>query len=195
MTSKNTTFKAAEDRLLQNIKDHAKPHQALWELAQFYKVNHRQTDATNTLQKLLALTADPEEIAQCVFTLGQCAEQRKDYPAAIGHYKQALELEPVGQDVWYFVLNNLGYCHNQLGQFAEGERYCRLAIQVTEERANAFKNLGLALAGQGRQREAGQSYVRATEVCPLDGRALDHLQELIREHPELVDAFGSDLKK
>ena len=151
--------------------------------------------AAATLQTLLTLTADPEAIAQCVFTLGQCAEQRQDYPAAIAHYRQALKLEPVGQNVWYFILNNLGYCHNQLGQFAEGERYCRLALRVTAGRANAFKNLGLALQGLGRHREAARNWVQATEVCPLDDRALGHLQDLIREHPELRVEFQGELNK
>ena len=103
-------------------------------------------------------------------------------------------MEPTHTFTWYFILNNLGYSYNQLGQFEQGEKYCRLALKVTEQRSNAFKNLGLALEGQGRYAEAGRCYVRATQADAFDDRSFRHLQQMLASHPELGFEFETDLK-
>ena len=85
----------------------------------------------------------------------------------------------------YFLRNNLGYSLNQLGQFSEGESWCRKAIEIDWNRPNAHKNLGLALQGQTRYPEAAESFRNATLVDPFDRRALNHLRELLEIHPDL----------
>jgi tetratricopeptide (TPR) repeat protein len=91
---------------------------------------------------------DPEQRAECVLTMGQVVEQVGDYRAAVQYYREALALEPTHAFTWYFINNNLGLSLNTLGHFAEGERYCRKAIEIHPHRPNAHKNLGIALAGQ-----------------------------------------------
>jgi tetratricopeptide (TPR) repeat protein len=90
---------------------------------------------------------------------------------------------------WYFINNNLGFSLNTLGQFAQGEIYCRKAIEVNASRPNAHKNLGIALAGQGEHREAARSFVAATQANAADARAFRLLQDLLRQHPELEYEF------
>ena len=114
-----------------------------------------------------------------------------DYPAAVRYYKEALAPEPTHTITWYFINNNLGFSLNTLGQFAEGEVYCRKAIKVDPTRPNAHKNLGIALAGRGEHREAAQSFVTATQVNAADARALRLLQDLLRQHPELEYEFAA----
>src|SRR4030095_3304078 len=101
---------------------------------------------------------------------------------AVRYYKEALSLEPTGTFTWYFINNNLGYSLNTLGQYAEGEVYCRKAIEVDRKISNGFKNLGLALAGQGEYHEAAETFVKATQANAGDARAFGHLKDLLKEH-------------
>ena len=74
-----------------------------------------------------------------------------------------------------------------LGHFPEAEAWCRRAASLDRNRANALKNLGLALAGQHRWIEAAESFLEATEANISDPRALRHLEDLVRWRPSLPD--------
>jgi tetratricopeptide (TPR) repeat protein len=100
-------------------------------------------------------------------------------------------MEPARNDTWYFIHNNLGYSYNQIGRFAEGENCCRRAIQINPARPNGHKNLGIALAAQGKYREAALCYITGTFNHAGDGRSFTLLKELVKEHPEL----GFDFQK
>jgi tetratricopeptide (TPR) repeat protein len=69
--------------------------------------------------------------------------------------------------------NNLGFALNQLGRYADGEALSGQAIALDPRRANAHKNLGLSLQGQGHVVEAARAFVTATQVGPSDDRALE----------------------
>jgi tetratricopeptide (TPR) repeat protein len=171
----------------------ADPRNALWELAQFYKLSGQHEKALVRLRELIERLPNPEDKANCVFTMGQAMEQVGDYAAAIRYYKEAEALEPTRTFTWYFINNNLGFCLNTLGKFVEGEKYCRRALEIDPKRPNAHKNLGLAFAGQERHREAAQCFVDATQANAADARAFRLLEELIKRHPELEYEFQGDL--
>ena len=158
-------------------------------MAQFYKLSKQHEKAVERLRLLLERLPDPEEKANCVLTMGQAMEQVGDYPAAVRYYKEALALEPTHTFTWYFINNNLGFSLNTLGQFAEGEIYCRRAIEIDPNRPNAYKNLGIALAGQGQYQAAARCFVSATQANAADGRAFRLLQDLVKQHPELEFEF------
>ena len=149
----------------------ADPTQALWQLAQFYKLSKQHEKALERLRQLMERLPDPEAKAECVLTMGQAMEQVGDYPAAVRYYKEALGLEPTHTFTWYFINNNLGFSLNALSQFAEGEIYCRKAIEIDPNRPNAQKNLGIALAGRGQYADAARCFVAATQANAADGRA------------------------
>jgi tetratricopeptide (TPR) repeat protein len=190
------SFEEAEHILLQRVADQKDdPRPAMWELAQLYKLSGRHDQALACLRDLMQRLPDVEQKARCVFTMGQSAEKVGDFVAAVRYYKEALVMEPTHTFTWYFVLNNLGFSLNTLGQYAEGERYCRKAIEVDGSRCNAHKNLGIALAGQGQHREAAKSYVTATQVNSGDTRSLNLLKDLIEQRPELEFEFQSDIAR
>lgn len=179
-----------EQILLRQLEDpKANRTHALWQLAQFYKLNKDHEKAIMRLRELFKLLPDPESKAECVFTMGQAMEQVGDYRAAIRYYKEALILEPTGTFTWYFINNNLGFSLNQVGQLIEGEAYCRIAIQIDPTRPNAHKNLGLSLVGQGRHREAAEAFITATQANAADTRAFHLLERLLNEHPDLEHDF------
>ena len=99
-----------------------------------------------------------------------------------------MDLPPERNDDWYFLCNNLGYCLNQFGRHAEATSFCRAAIEINPKRHNAYKNLGVALQGQGEYSKAADAYIEATRICPRDGRALNHLEEMVsREKERILD--------
>ena len=114
-------------------------------------------------------------------------EHVRDYSAALEAYSRALKLPQDSEEVWYYLNNNSGYCLIQLGRHQEAEKYCRSAIQIEPRRHNAHKNLALSLQHQCRYVQAARSFIRATKLCPNDGRALEHLKDLIGAHPEIAE--------
>jgi tetratricopeptide (TPR) repeat protein len=180
----------AEKMLLKKLDESkAEPTEALWNLAQFYKLSKQHEKALQRLRELMALLPDPEQKAECVLTMGQAMEQVGDYPAAVRYYKEALALEPTNTFTWYFINNNLGFSLNTLGQFSEGEVYCRKALEIDPNRPNAHKNLGISLAVQGHYQDAARCFVAATQANAADPRAFRLLQDLLKEHPELEFEF------
>lgn len=167
----------------------------LKQLAHIHAEARQYDQALGYLQQLIPLELDLEQRAACVLAMGALAEKQEDFEAAVQFYRHALSMEPERNDVWYFVNNNLGYSLNRLGQFAEGEKCCRAAVEINPSRPNGHKNLGIALAGQGQPTEAAKSFVMATKVAPGDTRSLDLLKNLLRQHPELEDEFGPELSR
>jgi tetratricopeptide (TPR) repeat protein len=180
----------AEKVLLKRLEvEKTHPTEALWQLARFYQRSKQIEKGLECLRRVMAGMPDAEEKAGCALGMGQMMESAGDYQAAVRYYKEAFALEPLQTDVWYFINNNLGYSLNQLGRFAEGEQYCRKAIEVNPNRPNAFKNLGIALDGQGDFRGAAKCFIAATQANAADARAFHLLQDLLQRHPELEYEF------
>lgn len=193
--ARQVTAEEAEQVLLKRLEESKDdPLEAMWELAQFYKSQNHLDRAGEIFHDMLQWVSDPELKAQIILALGQTAERARDYPLAVQFYRQGVALEPAAQPNWYFIHNNLGFSLNQLGDFVEGEDCCRRAIAIAPERSNAHKNLGLALVGQGRFREAAETFVKATQVNASDPRSLKHLEDLLAEHPNLVAEFDTALR-
>jgi tetratricopeptide (TPR) repeat protein len=159
---------------------------AVWQLVRFYSISKQPEIAAKYIAFLMSLTDDPERQAAYWLALGQTMEQVGDFQAAAKYYRQAFSMEPTESDTWYFINNNLAYCLIQLGQFQEAEPYCRAAIRIGPRKQNAYKNLGLALQGQGKYSEAAKSYVLAVRANSADPRALQHLEALLQQHPEVA---------
>jgi tetratricopeptide (TPR) repeat protein len=166
----------------------------MWRLAQSLKSVGMAEMAEQKFRLLLDLVDNLEAKAQIVLALGQMAEQARDYHLAVSFYRQALSMEPADSWTWYYIQNNLGYSLNQLGRYEEGETYCRRAIATDPKFLNAHKNLGLALLGQNRLREAAACFVDATRADARDPRAKDHLSDLLDQHPTLRDEFATALE-
>jgi tetratricopeptide (TPR) repeat protein len=135
------------------------------------------------IEKAMDLADDRMRVGLCL-RIGLSIEGAEDYATAARVYAIGARGGRGRADHWYFVHNNLGYCLNMCGRFAEAEPWCLTAIGIDPEAHNAYKNLGLALAGQGRLAEAARQFMRAFELCPQDVRALVHLEDMLRAHPE-----------
>jgi tetratricopeptide (TPR) repeat protein len=166
------------------------PVEAMWQLGTFYKQQGRVDEAMERFQQLLSRVDDLEAKANYILSMGQASERVNDFELAIRFYRQALSLEPTDSFVWYYIHNNLGFSLNQLGRFSEGEVYCRHAIAIDSQRPNGYKNLGIALQGQGRFHDAAEAYVAATRADASDTRSLDLLKRLLQEQQALQFDFA-----
>lgn len=163
--------------------------ETLKQLAFFYGSTGQVQLALGYLDRLVAMTNDLEKRAGYYLAMGGNMETIENFEAAIYFYSQAMALEPENTPAWYFINNNLGYCLNHFGRFSEAEGYCRNAIGIDPERQNAYKNLGISLAGQRRYIEAARCFIQATRANAADGRALGHLEDLYAAHPEIITDF------
>ncbi|MBW6521840.1 MAG: tetratricopeptide repeat protein [Desulfoarculaceae bacterium] len=145
------------------------------------------------LRQILALADDPPAKADCYLKLGQVQEAADDYLGALRSYEEAFTLDSGRNDTSYFLHNNRGFCLNQLGRYDEAETYCRKAIEINGDRYNAYKNLGVALQGQGRYAEAAECFLRAAFIFPPDYRSIEHLEELFANHREEVEREIPDI--
>lgn len=126
--------------------------------------------------------------AELLLYLGQSHERTRDYQGAVPCYRGALAEGPAGEFTAYFVRNNLAYCLSRFGRHAEAEELCREASGLAPGIPNAWKNLGLALAGQGKAEDAFDAFVVATRLGRGDRRAVDLMEGLVVERPELLES-------
>jgi len=140
--------------------------------------------------KVLQLQSDPdnvEDVAKAHLLLGVEAERCMDWEAAADHYQRLIELAPKDKGVRYFGYNNRAYALLQLRRFAEAELHCVAAIEVDDDRHNAYKNIGLAYQALEQPATAAVCFIKAGFRNPADKRAWLHLQQLLSRTPDLLD--------
>ncbi|HEV8341878.1 MAG TPA: tetratricopeptide repeat protein [Candidatus Binatia bacterium] len=159
------------------------------QLAVFYIKHGRNDLAIAVIELAMNYCDDPEKQAFFYMNLGQISEHDRQFQNAIRYYARGLELKPNEKSVAYLLHNNLGYCLNTEKRYKEAEEFCRAAILIDSTRANAFKNLGTSLRGQGDIVGAAWVYAEANRVDPSDPRAITLLDQLIAEHPKALFDF------
>jgi tetratricopeptide (TPR) repeat protein len=152
----------------------------------FYRGMQRIESAKALLQLFLNSSTNSAQNAQCHLALGQIATDEQRLEIALSHFAAALELKPDKKKIIYVLLNNMGYCLNGLGRYAEAERYCRQALEVDWLRSSAYRNLGVSLEGQAKVEAAAWALVEATRVDATDERARNLLKKLIGVNSWLV---------
>ena len=152
----------------------------------FYRGIQKVEAATALLRRFIETSNNDEQKAHCHLTLGQIATDEQHFEAALKHFKIALGLNPKQKKIVYVLHNNAAYCLNMLHCYAEGERHCRLAIEVNWMRASGYRNLGVSLKGQAKIVEAVWALVEAAKLDVSDDRARVLLSKLIEENPGVV---------
>jgi len=152
----------------------------------FYRGIQKVDSATALLRRFIETSNNDEQKAHGHLTLGQIATDEQQFEAALKHFEIALGLNPKQKKIIYVLHNNTAYCLNTLHSYAEGERHCRLAIEVNWTRASGYRNLGVSLKGQGKIVEAIWALVEAAKLDVSDERARLLLRKLIEENPDVI---------
>lgn len=185
-SEKITTGQVYENLVANAKKKEKEFHAAIYKLAVFFSTVGSRDLAISNLEFLIENSQNAGDKGLYCFQYGQMMEQVGDFEKAVSYYQKAFALEPAGDEIWYFIHNNLGYSLNKLGRFEEGERFCRAAIKIQPFTHNAYKNLAIALEGQGKYVEAAENYIQATKHNVLDARAYHHLEDLLGKQPQLL---------
>jgi tetratricopeptide (TPR) repeat protein len=151
----------------------------------FYRGISKITSAVDLLEAYIKVSKDIEQTAHCYLALGQIATDEMRYQAALSYFSAALDLAPQKRKVIYVLHNNIGYCFNSLNHFIEGEKYCRMAIEIDWTRASGYRNLGVSLDGQKNVVGAAWALVEAVKAEETDNRARALLEKLLVLHPML----------
>jgi tetratricopeptide (TPR) repeat protein len=151
----------------------------------FYRGVNKIESAINLLEGYIRMNKNPEQSAHCHLALGQIAIDEQRLEPALKHFTAALEMAPKKRKVSYVLHNNIGYCLNSLGRFAEGEKYCRRAIEMDWVRASGYRNLGMSLKGQGDLIGAVWALAEAVKADGADNRAQLLLDQLLVANPKL----------
>src|SRR5574341_894363 len=152
----------------------------------FYRGVQKIDAAVEMLNRFVETSQNHEHIAHCHLALGQIATDEQRIDAAMRHFNEALGLQPQKRKVKYVLHNNIGYCLNKLGRFVDGEKHCRLAIEIDWNRASGYRNLGVSLQGQGNVLGAAWALVEATKADVNDSRARTILDQLIAANPSIA---------
>ncbi len=182
------------DKVIARVKEHFRDQRETFNQLHRFVVEcskkGKDVTAYAYAEKMLLYAEDAREKAFSLLCMGQLKERAGDYEEALNRYLSAMDLPQEQNDAWYFLNNNLGYCLNWFGRYAEAAPYCLAAIRINPNRHNAFKNLGVALQGQGAYSKAAAAYIEAIRICPRDGRALNHLEDLISNERERLACTG-----
>jgi Flp pilus assembly protein TadD len=126
-----------------------------------------------------AVTLDPQRW-RSHNALGILADRDGDYAAAIGHYEDALVINPVSP----MILNNLGYSRYLSGDLEQAARDFYRATEIQADYTPAWSNLGRVYALQGWYADAVNILSRAID----DATAHNHVGYAALQNGDLADA-------
>ena len=111
--------------------------------------------------------------------------RKGEYPAAIGVWRKAVDLDPADAKARF----NLGLSLQQAGQLDESISQYRKAVEINPENAPAYTNLGFALAQTGKQDEAIEQYEKSLSVDPRNAKAQSNLGAALIEKGRVAEGI------
>ena len=107
------------------------------------------------------LTKNPDSwIAHC--NLGVVLEDLGKLPEAMGHYEQALRINPGYVEAY----SNLGATLARMGRVQEAIDLFKQALRLNPDYVEAYNNFGVALVNAGRVQEAIELFKQALRINP-----------------------------
>ena len=100
------------------------------------------------------MSADSRQLAAEQLQLGIARQRAGQYPAAIGHYERAAQLDAADPQARYL----LGVCALQTGDLAPAAAHFRDCLKLDPASAPAFNGLGVALRRMGNHAQAMEAF-------------------------------------
>lgn len=98
------------------------PVRTFWQLVHFYRTAENNDLASALTYHMLEIDESAENKAHCYLVLGQIAEVRRQYDAAIDFYTRGVTFRTQDKDVKYLLYNNTGYCLNVQEKYKAAEK-------------------------------------------------------------------------
>lgn len=124
--------------------------------------------------------------ARAHFSLGIALFQTGKVQEAIGHYEQALRIQPDYVVAHY----NLGVALVQQGRLQEATGHYEEALRLRPDYPEAHNNLGIALVRQDRLEEATGQYEQALRLRPDNAEAHNNLGIALFRLGKVPEAMG-----
>ncbi|KAJ0243204.1 Hsp70-Hsp90 organizing protein 3 [Hirschfeldia incana] len=93
---------------------------------------------------------------------GNAAFSSGDYPAAITHFTEAINLSPTN----HILYSNRSAAYASLHRYAEALSDAERTVELKPDWSKGYSRLGAALTGLSRYREAADAYRRGLEIDP-----------------------------
>lgn len=137
----------------------------------------QERERARVLERLRPQTyPEDREVAFLWEKLGLLRMDRRDHPAALAAYREALRLEP-GR---WSRLKNAGWLETVAGDEARGLAELQEYLEHAPKDAEVWRHLGTVHARAGRSEDARQAWRRALDLDP-DGPEADRVREDLRK--------------
>ncbi|HWY88595.1 MAG TPA: tetratricopeptide repeat protein [Gemmataceae bacterium] len=124
----------------------------------------KEADAIALYEKARQNGANKQQVAR---RLAFLYDQQKDFKRALEEYKELLQRNPKDADL----LNDVGYCYYNQGNWSEAEKYLRQALTINASNPRAWTNLGMTLAQANRAADSLEAFAKvvspAQALCNL----------------------------
>jgi tetratricopeptide (TPR) repeat protein len=132
------------------------------------------------------LLAGVEYSAELRTVLGSQLFRAGKVSEAIGHYQQALRINPD----YAVAHNNLGFALGQAGKLDEAIAHYQQALRINPDYVEAHYNLGMALAQMGKIEEAMAHFEQALRINPDDAEAHNNLGTALARTGKIDEAIA-----
>jgi tetratricopeptide (TPR) repeat protein len=132
------------------------------------------------------LLASVKQRAEWHCDLGIMLERQGKVQEAIGHYEQAVRLNPAYALAHY----DLGTALREQGRMQEAIGHLEQAVRVKPDSAEAHNNLGRVFMEQGRLQEAIRHYEQALRIEPDCAEAHNNLGNALRRQGRMQEAMA-----
>jgi choline-sulfatase len=147
-------------------------HQQLAQIARHERRVGETAERCATVVRLLTASGkDPKQLAEAHYNLALALRDMGRDAEAIGHYEEALRLQPDYVDA----LNNLGLALSRAGRQNDAIARYEEALRIEPDNPQVHNNLGNALRQSGRLAAAIGHYEQALRFKPDSGSALSNL--------------------
>jgi len=128
------------------------------------KARQNEAEAIALYEKARQNGANKQQVARRLAVL---YDQQKDFKRALEEYKELLQRNPKDADL----LNDVGYCYYNQGNWSEAEKYLRQALTINAANPRAWTNLGMTLAQANRAADSLEAFAKvvspAQALCNL----------------------------
>ncbi len=125
-----------------------------------------------------ALEAKPNEASHT--SLGYVYQRQKRYEAAMDHYKEALDINPVH----FAAINNLAVIYFELGDIEKAKMTIMKSLEIDSKSTDAYLNIGTFSKRQGQRADAINYFKKGMEIAPNDRRFAYQLARIYASAPE-----------
>ncbi|KAJ1656669.1 hypothetical protein IWQ61_003798 [Dispira simplex] len=118
---------------------------------------------------------------------GNTAFQKGNYPEAIAHYTQCVNLDPTNP---VYVVNR-AMAHLKLGQYAQAEADCTTGLQLAPKNVKAWWRRGTSRKFLKKYREAEADWKQALVLEPMNKTVQGELRELQKHLEPTLSSQGT----